>query len=374
MDLTICAEFENKEYFRALYHLQKKGKIDKINIITTRFHHLIIQKICYNSSFLRKIIECLLKKKITHINPPLRKIADSCLIPFRLLKDKKIVVFIAPYHPLIYLLVIYRMIGKKYIYNTSWPDWSGNRYPNLALPFTKRLWSVFLKNNIVVTVSDKAEKDMKSLGVKCFRIPHSVDTKKFNILEKRKGKEIRILFVGRLDEEKGIQIILDASKKFKKSNVKFYFAGKGEYAEKIKSLEKELPVKLLGYVDNEDMLVKIYNDSDIFVLPSISSNRWEELFGIVLIEAMSCGLPVIASDCVGPKEIIDNGKTGFVIPQNNVEELVEKLDMLINNKELREKMGIHGRQKAVRDYDLEKNSNEWYKILNIDYKRDYKNR
>lgn len=95
---------------------------------------------------------------------------------------------------------------------------------------------------------------------------------------------------------------------------------------------------------------KALNTMDIFVN---SSNV--ESFGVNIVEAMACELPVVATPCPGPKEVVDNGVTGIVLKDWNHEELADELIKLVENPALREQYGKAGREKVLREYDWSKN-------------------
>ena len=106
--------------------------------------------------------------------------------------------------------------------------------------------------------------------------------------------------------------------------------------------------------------VRYYKSVDLCVVPSFS-----EAFSIVALEAMACGKSVVASDVGGLHYLVENGKTGLLFKCGNVEELSEKVIILLQNKELREKMGIAGRKKA-REFSWDKiaeKTNEVYEVL-----------
>lgn len=101
-------------------------------------------------------------------------------------------------------------------------------------------------------------------------------------------------------------------------------------------------------------VVKAYQDSSIFVL----SSRFEG-FGMVLIEAMACGLPVVSFDCpAGPDEIITDGVDGLLVPSGDVHALAEKLMVLMTDENLRIRLGQQARQTAQR-YDMTALANQW---------------
>lgn len=146
-----------------------------------------------------------------------------------------------------------------------------------------------------------------------------------------------IITVGRLTHEKGVDILIDIYENVyqKAPDWHLNIFGDGEDFEmlQIKIYEKGLGnfITLHGSVKN---ISENYLQNSIFVLSSRS-----ESFGIVIIEAMNHGLPVISFDCDGPKNIIDNNKSGFLIPQFDKIEFSKKLLQLINDQDKRKAMG-----------------------------------
>ena len=108
-------------------------------------------------------------------------------------------------------------------------------------------------------------------------------------------------------------------------------------------------ITFAGKVENDEV-VHYLHKMDIFVVPSISES---ETFGVAAVEASACGLPVIASNIGGLPEVVIDGKTGFLIDPENIDDLTEKLLILINDKMMRKKMGEEGRNYIKANYRLE---------------------
>ncbi|MBU2634010.1 MAG: glycosyltransferase family 4 protein, partial [Nanoarchaeota archaeon] len=121
--------------------------------------------------------------------------------------------------------------------------------------------------------------------------------------------------------------------------------------------------EFLGEINDRKELAEVYRNSDIFILNSYKTPEWEEIFGRVLIEAMSSGLAVISTDCIGPKEIIRDGWNGFLIEQKNDKQLLEKFKILLKDKKLREKLGKNAREDAIKKYDIKKISEKWLEVI-----------
>ena len=96
-------------------------------------------------------------------------------------------------------------------------------------------------------------------------------------------------------------------------------------------------------------LIRAYQNADLFILPSTNSN---EAFGLVLIEAMACGVPVIASDLPGVRRVFNDHEHGLLIKPNSPEDLKKKLEFIFKNEELRRVMSLAARRLAEEKYDL----------------------
>lgn len=203
---------------------------------------------------------------------------------------------------------------------------------------------------------------------KFVEIPFGVDLEKFKPDSNKKGGGIiNILFVGGLDQAhyfKGIDILIEAVSKLEERNWKLNIVGEGDlkkdYIEKTKKLKLENKINFLGNVTNTE-LPKKYQEADIFVLPSTNKG---EAFGMVLLEALASGVPVIASNLAGVRGVFEDGKQGLICKPRNVDDLKEKLEKLINNKEAREKMSKEARKLAEEKYSWENVKEQLKNILN----------
>lgn len=155
-----------------------------------------------------------------------------------------------------------------------------------------------------------------------FEIPLWVDTEKFRPATTA-HEAFCILFVGRLDEQKGVRILTRAIEQLAKGQPRifeklhFTIVGSGPLeSEVIATAQGHANVRYLGYVD-DNKLAETYRKSSALALPSL----WET-FSYTTLEALSCGIPVIASDTRGPRQLIDHGRTGFLFAPGNIGELV----------------------------------------------------
>jgi glycosyltransferase involved in cell wall biosynthesis len=179
----------------------------------------------------------------------------------------------------------------------------------------------------------------------------------------------RVITVGKLDAQKGYDLLIEVwsivAEKHPDWILDIY--GQGEYHDllynKIKYLNLIDKVNLKGISKNIEIE---YLDSSIYVM----SSRYEG-FGMVLLEAMSCGLPVVSFDCqYGPGELIVDGENGFLIPPNDVKELAGKLCFLIENLEIREKMSIKAKEYSKK-YEISKIMKQWDTLFkSIAYKNE----
>jgi glycosyltransferase involved in cell wall biosynthesis len=201
--------------------------------------------------------------------------------------------------------------------------------------------------NIIVCSPQMKEMVGERTSSKIYVIPNGVDFDYIqNIQSQNQLKHPSILFVGGLRKVKGIDLLLRAVPIIgeKTPNLHLYVAGSGREEKKLKRLVKELKiekkVKFLGFVSGNEKYV-YYKSVDICVFPSLY-----EPFGVVIVEAMACGKPVVASRVGGIPFVVEDGKSGLLFESENVEELAEKVILLLEDKELRAKMGEAGRERA----------------------------
>lgn len=165
-----------------------------------------------------------------------------------------------------------------------------------------------------------------------------------------------ILFVGSLDSShyfKGVNYLLKACQKLKRQDFKLIMVGEGDlrqvYADMADSYGLADSVVFTGYVPDES-LVMYYNLCDIFVLPSVDKS---EAFGMVIIEAMACAKPVIASDLPGVREAINKRINGVLVKPKDVDNLCGQINRLLDDKNARDKYGANGRLTAEESYGWE---------------------
>ncbi|MFI5303245.1 MAG: glycosyltransferase family 4 protein [Nitrospiria bacterium] len=158
-----------------------------------------------------------------------------------------------------------------------------------------------------------------------------------------------LLFVGGLDKAhffKGVTNLIFAVEKLNNKTIKLILVGNGDlipfYRNEVRKrgLEDQA-VFVTGVTDHE--LPDYYNLADLVILPSINRS---EAFGIVLLEAMACGRPVIASSLPGVRAIVDDLHTGLLVLPDNIESLTEKIKYLLDHFELRDQYGLNGFKKV----------------------------
>ena len=170
-----------------------------------------------------------------------------------------------------------------------------------------------------------------------------------------------LLTVGRLTYQKGFDMLIDAAKIIfeKKSDWKLIIVGDGEDKEQlllqIRDNQLEEFISILPPVQD---VTRYYEAAGLYVM----SSRFEG-FGLVLIEAQSFGIPCVSFDCSsGPSEIIDDNFTGYLVAPNNVEELAEKLLILMDDKDKRKLFSQNALEKAKR-FSFEAVSAKWFELL-----------
>ncbi len=231
-----------------------------------------------------------------------------------------------------------------------------------------------------VTVSSEMAVELKSLGVRpekvtviangvdldCFHRAGSRDTirSKFEIPD----EAVLVTAAGRIHPGKGQESVLEAARRVVKDHDRFRFIIAGEeirtpdedlnFTSRLKDLiarwGMNQAVTMPGFVDN---LPDLLHGSDIFV----SASR-EESFGLAVLEAMACGLPVVVSDVAGHGNLVEDGVSGFLIPTGDSNAMADALIRLGTDPELRREMGENGRKTACK-YDLKTTVAAWLDLM-----------
>ena len=188
-------------------------------------------------------------------------------------------------------------------------------------------------------------------------IPNGIEVDRFSracapLTEFQDGK-LNILFVGRLEKRKGLKYLLGAFSelKWKYPNTRLLVVGPGNPEKEAYRFMAERHMEDVVFVGNVsyDDLPRYYNVADIFCAPATG----KESFGIVLLEAMASGKPIVATSIEGYSSVMTHGEEGLLVPHSNEEALQEALETLIKDPSLREELGSRGRAKAP-FYDWEK--------------------
>lgn len=207
----------------------------------------------------------------------------------------------------------------------------------------------------VLTEKDKKKWNNEKIKV----IPNFLS---FLPLEQADLEKKKVISIGRLSYEKRFDILIDIwaeiINKYNDWILEIYGEGdlKEELLKKIDNLKLEKNIFLKGSTKNiEEKLL----DSSFYIMTSQT-----ESFGLVLLEAASCGLPLIAfSGSDGPETIIENGKNGFLCKKENYGDMLNKIIYLIENKDIRKKLGKNARKLALEKYSEEKVMKKWIELL-----------
>ena len=229
----------------------------------------------------------------------------------------------------------YQLLLQKKFTHISWLDRKIARH---LLEMLKRCEKV-----VVLTHKDAA----CWKGYDNIEVIHNVVTNYPEKITDVADRPKRIIAVGRLQAQKGFDLLIQSWQLIAARHPDWQLVvyGHGGDLQKLQQqLEKAGLTSSMTFAGATDNIYKEYQNSAFYVM----SSRYEG-WGLVLVEAMSCGLPCVSFDCpYGPSDIIRDGEDGFLVENGNIQQLAEKMELLINNKELRERLGVRARLNAAR--------------------------
>jgi N-acetyl-alpha-D-glucosaminyl L-malate synthase BshA len=222
--------------------------------------------------------------------------------------------------------------------------------------FKKPISRLVLRNaDAAIALTQDMKREMQKIWNRdIFVIPNGIDLERFDNLPRDEMRaklqatadDRLILFVGRFRPEKGVKYLIKAMAILRQSDqsARLLLVGEGPEEESLKRLVRKLNLEsyleFVGQIQNEEV-PRYMAAADILVLPSLS-----ESFGIVVLEAMASGLPVVATRVGGLPEIIEDGRNGFLVKPKNSEQIAERLLLLLGNDELRARISGNNRDKA----------------------------
>lgn len=257
-------------------------------------------------------------------------------------------------------LVFYAMFSKN---NTSkiiaWEHF--NYGVNIGSKLQKYARSISCKKTdalVVLTENDKElylknEKSIKRV-VRIYN-PIKYDNKEWNV-----KRENIVLAVGRLEDQKGFDLLLQAWKNIenKYKDWKLCIVGKGKKETQLKALMNTLQLQNVEFAGYKSDVDKEFRKASVFVC----SSRFEG-FGMVILEAQANEIPVVSFDCpYGPSELIKNNETGILIENGNIEKLSEGIEDLINDENKRLKLAENAK-KWSQNFDVIKICDEWERLF-----------
>lgn len=262
----------------------------------------------------------------------------------------------------IYTFILSKLFGSRFIF---WSNiWHyGNNFRSLIARFIH--FFLYKHSDAIVTYGEHIDAFIiKNItDINPLRIFHSYNVVDNSLFEKKiskkeieelkakydiKGKRI-LLFVGRITKEKGFNYLLDAYKNLEQKycNISLLIIGDdlNKLNENIKSIIN------IGRVENSE-LYKYYLLADIFILPSITSKKWKEPWGLVVNEAMNCGCAIIATDAVGATGggLLKDKITGYVVREQDSNALENAIEKLLSNEELLKEIQIRN-EKIIKIFD-----------------------
>ena len=229
------------------------------------------------------------------------------------------------------------------------------------------LYKLGLKKADMVFFQNDANRDFmlkkNAVGKNYDMLPGSgVNLSQYEVSEFPSDKTIDFTYVGRLMKEKGFELYTEAAKYItgKYPNTRFHVCGPDEdnYRELVKELSEKDILIYEGYVDD---MKEVYKRVQCTIHPTY----YPEGMSNVLLESLACGRPIITTDRPGCKEIVEDGVNGFVVKQNDLDDLIKKIEKYLSlPNEERKQMGLNGRRKVEKEFDRNIVINKYLNAIN----------
>ncbi|MFK5938294.1 MAG: glycosyltransferase family 4 protein [Sulfurimonas sp.] len=223
------------------------------------------------------------------------------------------------------------------------------------------------KKNILITpticVSEWVAKEMKNVykSDTTYVYPNATLVPKKKISD---NTDIKFIFAGRIDEEKGLDLAIEALNKFAtlhptcSFSFDIYGSGEQAYMDKCQALAKPID-SMVSFKGKVQLKEEIYSNASVLLMPT----RMREPFGLVLIEAMAHGCAVIATNAYGPAEIIDHGENGLLFELQNTDDLLTQIESVYFDTQYLNRLQENGYKHVLKNYSIPKVKSEVETLL-----------
>jgi glycosyltransferase involved in cell wall biosynthesis len=329
---------------RGSWNKSQREVIDGINVIKAPYLPIYPFYIHLHGVFVNKIFKSIESQiDVVHIHTPLSPLVKTSL-------------------PIITIVHTPMLIDYNYVNITS--------IHSLLSKISARFVSYPLElkllqaSDVVTTVSRSIAQELKEYHFdpdEVVVIGNGVDEKFFVPAQNTIDDDKYIMYAGHIDREKGLFDLVDCGEYIcnQRSDISFILAGRGRDLDKLKKKVRKLGLQdkfiFLGQV-GKDQLVQLYQNATLFAFPS-----YHEGLPTVLLEAMSCGLPVIATDVRGNRDLISSGKNGILVPSRSPKEIADAILRLLDDEKMRRKLGKNARETIEEQYTWDEISNRMVK-------------
>ena len=339
-------EYKEQKTGKGSIHIHRIKPVRFPTPILNHFFFRSLEIIKFNITIILKIKKLLNSEKFDIIEAPEWR-SEAFLLSF--IKPKGVPLVIKCHSPSVLLNEVYKNAPTLDSRFVDWIERTTIRNANLVISPSKNLADI---------VSEKMGIKINDIDI----IPNPLDTEFFSPIpiSYKEKNELKVLFVGRLDRLKGAHIFVEAIPIISKEmpDTSFILIGRdtntGPNNSSMRTyLENLIPnnikerVSFFGNVER-DILIDYYRGSDVCVVPSFYEN-----FPNTVLEAMSCGKAVVASNTGGIPEVIEDGISGLLIKTGDIDDLAEKIIRLLKDRDIREVLGANARKRIESLYSKE---------------------
>lgn len=239
---------------------------------------------------------------------------------------------------------LFQLIKNFYLGYSKFIFLTKEKANNLIEARTVYMKDICSKVDLFISPSNFLKNKFIEFGIpqdKIIFLPHGFNLENFKKLQKTSSPKLRFAFIGNILPAKGVHMLIECFNKIKNDNVELKIYGKAisykselrNYLKYIKKIIKSKNIKFMGGFDNRN-IAKIFEEIDVLVVPPI----WYENSPLVIQEAFAAKTPIVASDIGGISELINHNVNGFLFKPNDVNDLYEKINLIIKKPNLIEEI------------------------------------